>query len=158
MSEPVLALEGISAGYDQADVIRSVDLVVNRGQVVALFGPNGAGKTTTLRVISGLMKPSRGVVRYLGDDLAKRSPTERARAGIAHVPEGRGIFFGSPSPSISGSASGARRSTRRSSTATSRHCASFAIDRPDCCRGVSSSCWPSPGTWRDAPSSSCSTS
>ncbi len=94
MSEPVLSLEKVSAGYGQADVIRDIELDVHPGEIVALLGPNGAGKTTTLRVVSGLLKPSRGTVRYKGRDLAHLSPTRRARAGIAHVPEGRGIFFG----------------------------------------------------------------
>ncbi|MCL2394289.1 MAG: ABC transporter ATP-binding protein [Acidimicrobiaceae bacterium] len=94
MAESILEIEKMSAGYDQADVVREVSINVNAGEVVALFGPNGAGKTTTLRVISGIIKPSGGQVRYHGQDLTKLSPTKRARAGIAHVPEGRGIFFG----------------------------------------------------------------
>lgn len=94
MSDPVLSLESISAGYGQADVVRDIDLEVNPGEIVTLLGPNGAGKTTTLRVISGLIRPSRGTVRHKGRDVARLSPTQRARAGIAHVPEGRGIFFG----------------------------------------------------------------
>jgi branched-chain amino acid transport system ATP-binding protein len=91
---PVLSIEGVSAGYGEADVIRGIDIEVARGNIVALLGPNGAGKTTTLRAISGIIKPSAGTVRYKGEDLAKLSATQRARAGIAHVPEGRGIFFG----------------------------------------------------------------
>ena len=94
MTDPVLSLENVSAGYGQSDVIRDIDLEVRPGEIVTLLGPNGAGKTTTLRVISGHVKQSRGTVRLKGRDLAHLSPTQRARAGIAHVPEGRGIFFG----------------------------------------------------------------
>ncbi|MGH9100984.1 MAG: ABC transporter ATP-binding protein [Acidimicrobiales bacterium] len=94
MSGPVLSLEKISAGYGQANVVRDIELEVLPGEIVTLLGPNGAGKTTTLRAISGLVKLSRGTVRYKGRDLVHLSPTQRARAGIAHVPEGRGIFFG----------------------------------------------------------------
>jgi branched-chain amino acid transport system ATP-binding protein len=94
MSDVVLSIDDMSAGYDQADVVRHLNMHVDAGEVVALFGPNGAGKTTTLRVISGIIKPSGGGVKYHGEDLSKLSPTARARAGIAHVPEGRGIFFG----------------------------------------------------------------
>jgi branched-chain amino acid transport system ATP-binding protein len=90
----VLEIEGLTAGYDQAAVIRDVSLSVEPGEIVALLGANGAGKTTTLRVISGIVKPISGRVSLLGEDLARRSPTNRARLGIAHVPEGRGIFFG----------------------------------------------------------------
>ncbi len=89
-----LEIEGLTAGYDQAAVIRDVSLTVAPGEVVALLGANGAGKTTTLRVISGIVKPMEGRVSLDGDDLARLSPTDRARRGIAHVPEGRGIFFG----------------------------------------------------------------
>ena len=90
----MLEIDDLSAGYAGAEVIRHIDLAVGSGEVVALFGPNGAGKTTTLRVVSGLLRPAKGRVSYAGQDLSKQSPTARARAGIAHVPEGRGIFFG----------------------------------------------------------------
>jgi branched-chain amino acid transport system ATP-binding protein len=90
----VLALEGLDAGYDHAAVIRGLSLTVHEGEVVALLGANGAGKTTTLRVVSGLVKPMAGRVLFGGSDLARLSPSARARLGIAHVPEGRGLFFG----------------------------------------------------------------
>ena len=89
-----LEIEGLTAGYDGAAVIRNVDLTVDGGEVVALLGANGAGKTTTLRVISGVVKPMAGRVSLDGDDLASlsrerpRSPRNRARA------RGTGIFFG----------------------------------------------------------------
>jgi branched-chain amino acid transport system ATP-binding protein len=94
VTAPMLEIDDLSAGYAGAEVIRHVNVAVNSGEVVALFGPNGAGKTTTLRTISGLVRPTHGTVSYESRDLAKQSPTARARAGIAHVPEGRGIFFG----------------------------------------------------------------
>jgi ABC-type branched-subunit amino acid transport system ATPase component len=94
MSDAVLAIEGLTAGYDEAPVIRDLDITVGPGEVVALLGSNGAGKTTTLRVISGLVRPMSGRVLFAGEDIARVSPTQRARRGIAHVPEGRGIFYG----------------------------------------------------------------
>jgi ABC-type branched-subunit amino acid transport system ATPase component len=94
MSETLLTIEGLTAGYDRAAVIRELDLTVGQGEVVALLGANGAGKTTTLRVISGLVHPMSGRVTFAGEDLARVSPTRRARRGIVHVPEGRGIFYG----------------------------------------------------------------
>ena len=94
MADAVLAVETLTAGYDEAAVIRDVELTVGAGEVVALLGANGAGKTTTLRTISGIIKPMAGEVRYMGEDMISVSPPMRARKGIAHVPEGRGIFFG----------------------------------------------------------------
>jgi branched-chain amino acid transport system ATP-binding protein len=94
MPDAVLTLERLTAGYDEAAVIREVAITVGPGEVVALLGSNGAGKTTTLRAVSGLVKPMDGRVLFGGDDLARSSPSARARAGIAHVPEGRGLFFG----------------------------------------------------------------
>ena len=91
---PVLELDGLTAGYDAAAVVRNLDLHVSAGEVVALLGPNGAGKTTTLRAVSGLVRPMAGTIRVDGADIAKRSPAARAKLGIAHVPEGRGVFFG----------------------------------------------------------------
>jgi branched-chain amino acid transport system ATP-binding protein len=93
VSDTVLKIDDLSAGYAGAEVIRNISIRVSSGEVVALFGPNGAGKTTTLRAISGTIRPSRGTVTFGGTDLAKQSPTLRAGAGIAHVPEGRGIFY-----------------------------------------------------------------
>jgi branched-chain amino acid transport system ATP-binding protein len=89
-----LEIAELTAGYDQAPVIRDVGLTVDAGEVVALLGANGAGKTTTLRVVSGIVKPIAGSVSLHGEDLASLSPSARARRGVAHVPEGRGIFFG----------------------------------------------------------------
>jgi len=94
MSDALLSIESLTAGYDRAAVIRNLDLTVGSGEVVALLGANGAGKTTTLRVISGLVRPMSGRVTFAGGDLARVSPTKRARLGIVHVPEGRGIFYG----------------------------------------------------------------
>ena len=88
-----LEIEGLTAGYDQAAVVRGVSMTVGAGEVVALLGANGAGKTTTLRAISGVVKPDAGRVSLNGEDLTRVSPSARAQR-IAHVPEGRGIFFG----------------------------------------------------------------
>jgi ABC-type branched-subunit amino acid transport system ATPase component len=94
MTRPVLQLDGLSAGYDGAQVVRDVELTVGAGEMVALLGANGAGKTTTLRAVSGLVRLFSGSVRYAGEDLAGLPPGARARRGIAHVPEGRSVFSG----------------------------------------------------------------
>ncbi len=94
MSDAVLSIEALTVGYDGAPVVRGLDLHVGAGEVVALLGANGAGKTTTLRAISGLLRPLSGRILFAGTDTAKIAPAALARRGIAHVPEGRGLFFG----------------------------------------------------------------
>ncbi len=88
----MLELRNVCAGYGTGRVLENVNLVVPDGAVVALLGPNGAGKTTMLRVMSGLLRPSSGRMILDGVDVTSSSPYELARAGICHVPEGRGIF------------------------------------------------------------------
>jgi branched-chain amino acid transport system ATP-binding protein len=88
----MLELDGITAGYDDAAVLRDVTVSVPAGSKVALIGPNGAGKTTLLRVASGLLVPQRGRVLLDGDDVTGRRPDDLAARGICHVPEGRGVF------------------------------------------------------------------
>jgi len=87
---PLLELDGVSARYGQIQALRKIDLTVEDGEIVALLGANGAGKTTTLRAVSGTVRRD-GEITLAGKRLG-RSPESVARAGIAHVPEGRGIF------------------------------------------------------------------
>jgi branched-chain amino acid transport system ATP-binding protein len=94
MSAAVLEIEGLTTGYEDAAVVRELDLSVGEGEVVALLGANGAGKTTTLRAVSGVVHPMAGGIAFGGRDLAGASISGRARMGIAHVPENRGLFFG----------------------------------------------------------------
>ena len=94
MSAAVLEIDGLTTGYEDAAVVRELDLSVAEGEVVALMGANGAGKTTTLRAVSGIVHPMAGGIAFGGRDLAGTSISGRARLGIAHVPENRGLFFG----------------------------------------------------------------
>jgi branched-chain amino acid transport system ATP-binding protein len=87
----LLELEHVNARYGQVEALHGITMSVREGEVVAVLGGNGAGKTTTLRAISGLVTTS-GVVRFAGERITRASPEKVARAGIAHVPEGRGIF------------------------------------------------------------------
>src|SRR3989440_4306927 len=88
----MLELRGITAGYGSHTVLRDVNLVVPDNSVVALLGPNGAGKTTLLRVASGLLRPSAGRILIDGVDATGWPPHRLSKAGVCHVPEGRGIF------------------------------------------------------------------
>ncbi|MGI9822111.1 ABC transporter ATP-binding protein [Agromyces sp. Marseille-Q5079] len=86
-----LHLDGLTAGYGGAPVLRGVDVRVPAGTIVALLGANGAGKTTLLRTVSGLMPAASGRIVFDGVDLADVSVEDRARAGLAQVPEGRSV-------------------------------------------------------------------
>jgi branched-chain amino acid transport system ATP-binding protein len=86
----LLELHGIEARYGPVQALHGVSLQVGDGELVAVLGANGAGKTTTLRAISGTVRRSGDVV-FAGKKLPRR-PDATARAGIAHVPEGRGTF------------------------------------------------------------------
>ncbi|MEM8960133.1 MAG: ABC transporter ATP-binding protein [Acidobacteriota bacterium] len=89
---PLLELENVETYYGRVLAIRGVTLEARQGQIVALLGANGAGKTTVLETTSGTVEPRKGKVRLAGEDLVGREPDEIARAGVAHVPEGREIF------------------------------------------------------------------
>ena len=88
---PLLELKDVHARYGPIRALHGVSLTVDEGEVVALLGPNGAGKTTTLRSISSMTRTSGDIV-FDGRGIARRSPEYAARLGIAHVPEGRGLF------------------------------------------------------------------
>jgi len=88
----VLELRGVSAGYDTGMVLHEIDLIVPERSVVALLGANGAGKTTLLKVASGLLRPKAGKILLNGRDVTGQEPHRLAKAGVCHVPEGRGIF------------------------------------------------------------------
>ncbi len=93
MSADLLVVSGLAAGYDRADVLHGVSLAVGPGEFVCVIGANTAGKSTLLRTISRLVPRSSGAIAFDGHDLM-RLPAHRVPAlGIAHVPEGRHVFF-----------------------------------------------------------------
>ncbi|MCX5301524.1 ATP-binding cassette domain-containing protein [Streptomyces sp. NBC_00193] len=94
---PALELRGVTAGYDGGLVLHGVDLVVRRGEILAVLGPNGAGKSTACRVAAGALPVTGGTVRVAGRDATRDGAVGRSRAGVLLAPEGRGIF---PSLSI----------------------------------------------------------
>jgi branched-chain amino acid transport system ATP-binding protein len=88
----LLELAGVRAGYGGGDILQGVDLRVEEGSLTCIVGPNGAGKSTVLRVISGLLRPTAGTVRFRGDSLAGRSPRSILARGIVQVPQERSLF------------------------------------------------------------------
>lgn len=92
MTENVLRIDSVTAGYDDAIVVRDVSLSIGLGSVVALLGPNGAGKTTLLNVVTGVLRPSSGRVVLGGEDVTGRAIAQRAKRGLCHIPEGHGVF------------------------------------------------------------------
>jgi branched-chain amino acid transport system ATP-binding protein len=91
MSRALLELNAVEARYGAVKALHGVSLGVGEGELVAVLGANGAGKTTTLRAISGTVRRG-GEVVFAGKKLPRRAEST-ARAGIAHVPEGRGTFM-----------------------------------------------------------------
>jgi branched-chain amino acid transport system ATP-binding protein len=87
-----LNLEDIVAGYGRGDVLRGLSLHVSEGDITCLVGPNGSGKSTVLRVVSGLITPTRGRVRHSDVEISGLSPRKILERGIAHIPQDRGLF------------------------------------------------------------------
>jgi branched-chain amino acid transport system ATP-binding protein len=88
----MLEARDVTVTYGRVQAVTAVSLMVAPGELVALLGPNGAGKTTTLRALSGLVFPRPGTIALDGHDVTGRAAESRAAAGVAHTPEGRGVF------------------------------------------------------------------
>jgi branched-chain amino acid transport system ATP-binding protein len=92
MSEPILAVSGLRAGYGATEILRGVDLVVGHGEIVAVLGSNGAGKSTLNLTISGVLRPWTGSIRFDDAAIERERPAAIVARGLIHVPEGRRIF------------------------------------------------------------------
>jgi ABC-type branched-subunit amino acid transport system ATPase component len=92
MAPRTLTLSNVIAGYGYGDVLKGVDLEVERGSVTCIVGPNGAGKSTVLRAISGLLRPRQGTITFEGADVCGIAPAQILARGIAQVPQSNGIF------------------------------------------------------------------
>jgi ABC-type branched-subunit amino acid transport system ATPase component len=97
MSEPLLEVAGVEAGYGEALVLRGVSLTAFEAELVAIIGPNGAGKSTLLKVIYGLLRATAGKVLYRNDDVTGVRPERLTRIGLNYVPQLGNVF---PSLSI----------------------------------------------------------
>jgi branched-chain amino acid transport system ATP-binding protein len=89
---PLLTVQGIKVHYGAIQALKGVSLTVGKGEVVALIGANGAGKTSTLRAVSGMLKPSAGRITLEGKDTTALKAHQLVPRGMAHAPEGRGVF------------------------------------------------------------------
>jgi branched-chain amino acid transport system ATP-binding protein len=90
----MLNLEQIDVFYRELQALWGISLEVNEGEIIALIGPNGAGKTTTLNTISGLLKPVKGDIHFLGKSISKEPVNKIVEFGISQVPESGKIFAG----------------------------------------------------------------
>jgi branched-chain amino acid transport system ATP-binding protein len=91
--EPLLQVGDLQVAYGAITALTGVSLSVGKGEIVALIGANGAGKTSTLRAISGMVKPKNGVITLAGKSIGGKKSHELVPLGMAHAPEGRGIFL-----------------------------------------------------------------
>jgi len=88
----MLDVAGLHAGYAGSEVLHGLSLQVGAGEGVVVLGPNGHGKSTLLRVLSGLLRPRRGTVRFDGQDITSWRPDLIAAAGLVHIPQGDLLF------------------------------------------------------------------
>jgi len=93
VSASILEIKDLVVHYGVIEALRGISLSVPAGQVVALIGANGAGKTTTLRAVSKMLRPTRGTISFQGDNVTRLASHQIVERGMAHAPEGRGIFL-----------------------------------------------------------------
>ncbi len=90
----ILSVRNVGAGYGRFNVLDDVSIEAEEGQIISILGANGAGKTTLVRTVSGLIRPTSGLISFDGRVISSTPPHEIARQGIVHVPEGRQLFSG----------------------------------------------------------------
>jgi branched-chain amino acid transport system ATP-binding protein len=88
----MLKVNGIDVFYGNIHALKGVSVEINEGEIVTLIGANGAGKSTLLKTLSGLLKPQKGSIEYLGNPISGKAPQSIVKVGISHVPEGRRVF------------------------------------------------------------------
>jgi ABC-type branched-subunit amino acid transport system ATPase component len=92
MSEALLTMEGVVAGYGGGDVLRGVTFDVPEGEITCVVGPNGAGKSTVMKAISGLLKPRLGTITLRGEKIVGKSPRQILDLGVVQVPQNHSLF------------------------------------------------------------------
>ena len=88
----MLQIKGLNTYYGESHILRDIDMNINEGEMICLIGRNGVGKTTFLKTLIGLLTPRRGEIIFNGDLVNRKLPHQRARSGIAYVPQGREII------------------------------------------------------------------
>ena len=92
MTDPLLEIKGLRAGYGGKPVLQGIDLEVSQGEIVAVIGRNGVGKSTLMKTLIGLVESMAGTIRLSSTELTGLTPFRRARLGIGYVPQGRDVF------------------------------------------------------------------
>ena len=90
--KPILSLEAVEAGYGKLQILRGINLEVEKGDLVAIIGPNGSGKSTSLKSIFGLVSVWSGKIRFKDNEITGKTPDKVVRMGISYVPQGRMVF------------------------------------------------------------------
>ena len=88
----LLNVKNINAGYGETEILHSVSIQVNEGNLVAIIGPNGSGKSTLLKVIVGLLEAKKGDIEFMTDNITNSSPQKIVELGISYVPQAENVF------------------------------------------------------------------
>lgn len=88
----LLTVEGLTTGYGEMEVLRSLSLQVRAGQIVSIIGPNGAGKSTAMKAVFGLLRPWQGSIRFGEREIGALAPDKIVRLGMCYVPQTDNVF------------------------------------------------------------------
>ena len=88
----ILEVKSLNTYYGESHILRDVDLNLKSGEMICLIGRNGVGKTTLLKSLIGLLKAKKGEINFIGENICRKAPHQRARKGMAYVPQGREII------------------------------------------------------------------
>jgi ABC-type branched-subunit amino acid transport system ATPase component len=88
----LLTVEGLTTGYGEMEVLRSLSLQVRAGQIVSIIGPNGAGKSTAMKAVFGLLRPWKGSIRFGEREIGALAPDKIVRLGMCYVPQTDNVF------------------------------------------------------------------
>ena len=88
----LLEVKSLNTYYGESHILRDVDLNLKSGEMICLIGRNGVGKTTLLKSLIGLLKAKKGEINFIGENICRKAPHQRARKGMAYVPQGREII------------------------------------------------------------------